>query len=90
MLPITHKCYYNQGPVYLKNLLVKHVPSRPLRSENLKLLDPPPHFERLKAYGVWAFIMAAPGLWNNIPLNLREIEKVESSLKTFLFKDYYE
>ena len=93
MLLITYKCYYNQGPAYLKDLLVKHVPSRELRSEHQKLLDPPSRFERLKSYGGRAFIRAAPALWNSLPLNLREIKKVElfkSSLKTFLFKQYYE
>ena len=93
MLLITYKCYYNQGPDYLKDLLTKHVPSRKLRSENQKLLVPPDHFARLVAYGDRAFVRAAPSLWNNLPLTLRSIEKVDifkSNLKTYLFKQYYE
>ena len=42
ILLITYKCYNNKGPIYLTELLNKHIPPRNLRSENHKLLDPPP------------------------------------------------
>lgn len=93
MLLITYKCYNNKGPVYLTELLNKHVPSRTLRSENIKRLDPPTNFERLISYGGRAFIRAAPKLWNELPLSLKESPSVNSfkaNLKTHLFKLYYE
>ena len=93
MLLITYKCYYDQGPDYLKDLLTKHVPPRKLRSENQRLLDPPAHFHRLISYGGRAFVRAAPCLWNDLPLTLRSMDKVDcfkSNLKTYLFKQYFE
>ena len=47
----------------------------------------------LKTYGLRAFSVIAPILWNDLPIDIRSIDdvnKFKSKLKTFLFKRVYE
>ena len=87
LLLITHKCLNGEAPVYLVSRLQRYVPGRSLRSADQHLL-----VERkanLKSYGERAFSVAAPKLWNQLPLDLRRCESLhgfKSQLKTFLFK----
>ena len=46
---LTYKAFYDEGPVYRKDLLKWHLPKR----------------SRLKTYGDQAFQVAAPSLWNS-------------------------
>ena len=58
-----------------------------LRSTDQKLLAVPK--SRLKTYGDRAFSVAAPKLWNELPLNLRSLDTInlfKKHLKTYLFK----
>ena len=48
--------------------------SRSLRSTDQKLLAVPK--SRLKTYGDRAFSVAAPKLWNELPLNLRSLDTI--------------
>lgn len=53
-------------PSYLSELLRQHTPARTLRSAAQLLLAQPR--SRLKSRGDRAFALAAPVLWNNLPL----------------------
>ena len=63
---------------------------RTLRSTDQKLLAVPK--SRLKTYGDRAFSVAAPKLWNELPLDLRSLDTIylfKKHLKTDLFKKAY-
>lgn len=86
ILLLTFKCLNGLAPEYLKELLHVHTPARVLRSANLLLLDVPR--SRLKTKGDRAFSVAAPTLWNKLPLHIRTcptLECFKSLLKTYLF-----
>ena len=64
---------------------------RLLRSSSQNFLAVPR--ARLKAYGDRAFSAAAPGLWNQLPPELRSVTSVDqfrTQLKTYLFKLAYD
>lgn len=88
---LTHQCVYGSAPVYLKELLSPHNPTRCLRSANINLLQVPK--TKLCSMGDRAFQAAAPRLWNALPAHLRAPQSVDlfkSNLKTFLFKKAFE
>ena len=73
-----------------KSLLKNYKPSRNLRSVDQGLLTVPKSNQR--TYGDRAFSVAAPKLWNSLPLDIRNsgsITLFKCKLKTFLFKKYY-
>jgi len=87
VLLITHKCLHGKAPIYLASILHRYVPGRSLRSGDQYLLVE--KRSRLKSYGDRAFSVAAPRLWNALPLDLRRCESLDtfkSHLKTLLFK----
>ena len=61
----------NLAPVYTSNLLVRYEPSRNLRSTEKYLLRIPQ--THLKTYGdsLRAFSVAAPRLWNALPMDIK-------------------
>ncbi len=63
------KSINNRAPSYLSDLLVRHVPSRSLRSSDLALLTVPR--TRSKYKGDRAFVVIGPNLWNKLPLAIR-------------------
>ena len=69
VLILTHKAMHNEGPSYIKDMLVHHNPRRTLHSESKLLLDVPMSRTHL---GDRAFPVAAPTLWNNISLGIRQ------------------
>jgi len=72
-------------PGYLANLISPYSQSRLLRSSTQKLLSVPPHNLDTAAR---RFSVAAPRLWNSLPLNCRTAPSVNTfkiRLKTFLF-----
>ena len=89
LLSLTYSCMDGTAPCYLQELLTKHVPSRDLRSATQSLLKVPGIAgHKKKSFGVRSFELAAPTLWNGLPLELRTVGTKESfkrSLKTFLF-----
>ena len=79
------------APLYITELLSYGTCSRTLCSTVQKLLLAVPK-SRLKTYGNRAFSVAAPKLWNELPLDLRCSDKIDlfkkhlQSVKTDLFK----
>ena len=74
-----------QQPGYLAHLISPYSQSRSLRSSTKKLLSVPPHNLDTAAR---RFSVAAPRLWNSLPLNCRTAPSVityKTRLKTFLF-----
>ena len=91
VLLLCYKALHDEGPQYLKDLLKWHTPSRVLRSSNEHLLVIPK--TKLKSFGDRAFSVAAPRLWNSLPLTLRRSASTDAfkrNLKTFLFKEVYD
>ena len=77
---------------YLLNrtLLQPYVPTRCLRSASHNLLKKPRY--KLQSFGARAFSVAAPTLWNSLPLELRNVDSInvfKSKLKTLLFREAF-
>ena len=86
---LTFKALHGSAPNYLRTLLQSYIPSRSLRSETGNLLIMPKARRKL---GCQSFAVAAPKLWNDLPVNIRtttSIVSFRSSLKTHLFKLAY-
>ena len=73
------------------NLISTYVPSRSLRSASLSLLHVPRSNQ--KTYGDRAFAVAAPRLWNALPIQMRQpgttLDTFKRSLKTLLFRQAF-
>ena len=85
-LLITFKALNNAAPDYIRRLLVPYHPPRNLRSATQNLLEVPRC--NSKTYGERAFSVAAPTLWNSIPLAIRNsstVDEFKTQLKTHLF-----
>ena len=79
------------APSPLSDLLIHYRPFSTLRSSDKELLVQPRC--HLKTYGERAFSLIAPKLWNALPLRIKRCKSVESfksTLKTCLFKNYFE
>ena len=90
ILLLVDKSLNNLAPAYINSLLKNYKPSRNLRSVDQGLLTVPKSNQR--TYGDRAFSVAAPKLWNSLPLDIRNsgsITLFKCKLKTFLFKKYY-
>ena len=78
------------GLVYIQELISKYQPPRSLRSSSHSLLASKSY--HLKSYGLRSFSVAAPELWNSLPLSIRTTPNLlsfKSELKTYLFKLAY-
>lgn len=76
---LTFKCVKGSGPIYLSNLLNLKEATRSLRSSrDSMLLQLPRTSSRL---GERAFSVAAPTIWNSLPIELRMEENLESFKK---------
>ena len=91
VLLFTYKAYHGLAPDYISELVRPHIPGRPgLRSAKKNLLDTPKW--RLQTFGKRSFAVAAPGMWENLPQDLRltpDIGIFKARLKTHLFKSAY-
>jgi hypothetical protein len=86
ILLFTFKSLHGLAPKYMSELVCIHAPSREIRSAQQMLLDVPRC--RQKTKGDRAFAVAAPNLWNSLPLSLRSaqsIEQFKTQLKTHFF-----
>lgn len=90
ILLLTYKAFHGVAPSYMKDLIRIYVPPRDLRAGivrpvgNLVTVSP-----RTKTYGERAFAVAAPTLWNAVPLHIRNsptVAQFKAQLKTHLFK----
>ena len=91
ILVLTFSILSTGTPGYLRNLLELYVPTRALRSsaDNRRLVVPLAR----TALVAKSFSIAAPTLWNNLPLHIRSsdtLSSFKSSLKTFLFSKAYD
>ena len=79
------------APFYLSDLISTYIPSRSLRSASLSLLHVPRSNQ--KTYGDRAFAVAAPRLWNALPIQMRQpgtaLDTFKRSLKTLLFRQAF-
>lgn len=85
VLTLAYKAMHGEGPSYVKDMLELYSPGRALRSGHQLLLRVPK--SRTRA-GDRAFSVAAPTLWNRLPLTLRQApssEAFKKHLKTYLF-----
>jgi hypothetical protein len=90
IIMLTWKALNTMGPTYIKDLLKIKLCRSVLRSNNSIILEIPK--TNLIGCGNRAFCKAAPVLWNGLPEELRNTEKLgtfKSRLKTKLFNDYY-
>uniref|UniRef100_A0A3B1IDG0 Reverse transcriptase domain-containing protein n=1 Tax=Astyanax mexicanus TaxID=7994 RepID=A0A3B1IDG0_ASTMX len=88
ILLITYKALNNLAPPYLSDLLHRHSPARQLRSADANLLTQTTS-TKYRTRGDRAFAVAAPTLWNSLPLTIRNSESLHSfkrHLKTHLFQ----
>ena len=78
VLLIVFKSMNNVAPLYISELLEKYVPCRTLRSENKLLLQ-----ERISnsSWGDRSFAIAAPKLWNELSMELKSAQSVDSFKK---------
>ena len=87
ILLFVFKALNGLAPQYLAELLHVRTPTRALRSSSELLLVVPR--SRLKTKGDRAFAVAAPKLWNCLPLHIRSAQTLETFkrlLKTHLFE----
>ena len=89
-LLLTYRILNDSAPSYLKNLISPYQPSRPLRSGDKLLLSVPR--SKTKSYGDRCFSFRAPKTWNDLPLEIRSSQSIDtfkSSVKTHLFRKAY-
>ena len=89
ILLIVYKAVNGISPLYISNLLSFYTPSRNLRSnEKLLLIEP----KSKHSWGDRSFVVAAPRLWNELPLSIRtspSLEVFKKNLKTYLILQAY-
>ena len=90
ILVLTYKVLNGTAPVYLSELLTKHMPCRSLRSANENLLKRP----RIppNKYSERTFSQLAPSLWNGLPAAIRKTDTLNAfkrKLKTHFFILHY-
>uniref|UniRef100_A0A8C6K6N2 Reverse transcriptase domain-containing protein n=1 Tax=Nothobranchius furzeri TaxID=105023 RepID=A0A8C6K6N2_NOTFU len=81
VLLLAFKAVHGLAPQYLCELLVTHSPSRSLRSADQFLLEVPRTKRKLR--GDRAFSVAAPRLWNALPIQIRMVSSL-SGFKSLL------
>lgn len=69
ILLIAFKPLHGLAPSFIFDLILPYMPVRTLRSSGRRLLTVPG--ARLKTKGVRAFTVRAPGLWNDLPEDIR-------------------
>ena len=88
---ITFKALYGTATSYITDRIKPYTPGRLPRSSNQFLLSTSKF--NLKTYGGWSATIAAPCVWNSLPLELRScnsLSSFKSKLKTWLLKICYD
>ena len=83
ILLLTFKARAKLSPQYIQDLINDYTPQRNLRSGSKCLLETPNY--NLESYGKRAFSVAAPRLWNSLPMELKtstSIDIFKKKLKT--------
>ena len=90
ILLLVYKAIKGFAPGYIAELInIKNEGRYRLRSNSNGILLEYVNFKTYKTLGDRSFMVAAPGLWNNLPLEVRRapnIDNFKKLLKTFLFK----
>ena len=90
ILLVTFKILHGVAPSYLEDLVsVLPASHYQLRRNNSGVLLERPRLRTKKTMGDRAFSIAAPFLWNSLPLPIRQETSIDSfkhSVKTYLFK----
>ena len=89
ILLLTFKALYGMAPSYIIDLIHTKTNTRYLLRSNEGLLLKHPSGKMKKSFGDRSFSVAAPTLWNALPVSLRSIKCIstfKSNLKTYLFK----
>ena len=84
-----YKCVNEIAPVYLSELLENYAPTRTLRSANMQLLQ---EHKSNRSWGDRSFTIAAPRLWNKLPINIRTAKNItifKKLLKTHLMSETF-
>ena len=85
---LTHKLLHKDGPKYLQNMLIYKTTNRRLRSSSdthLLVI----HKTKYKTFVDWSFSIAAPMIWNSLPLDIRlwnNLLTFKHDLKTHLYQ----
>lgn len=89
ILLLVFKALHDEGPIYIKELLIPYVPARSLRSQTAQNLVVP----RINSVaGERSFGFSAPSLWNCLPSSVKNSDSVytfKKSLKTHFFRMAY-
>ena len=83
----TYEAIHGLVAEYINGLIKKYTPARNLRLADQQLLCVPKM--NLKTYGERSFSFAAPTLYNNLPLEIRQspsLDSFKASLKAHLFR----
>lgn len=86
---LTYKARLHRQPSYLHDLIQDYIPPRVLRSSDAHLLSVPSAHTKTASR---AFCVAAPTVWNSLPLSVRTLPTVSQfcrHLKTHLFECAY-
>jgi hypothetical protein len=91
ILLLCYKCQHGLAPSYLSDLIHPYTPARDLRSSNPQrgLLFVP---RSRIGFGDRSFEVAAPTLWNSLPIDIKQSSSVnifKRTLKTYLFKQAF-
>ena len=81
---------HGMAPSYLQELVHIYKPARTLRSKNEIRITIPKY--RTKSYGANSFKVYGAIIWNNLPINLRNIDSLpcfKRAIKTHLFHNAY-
>ena len=74
ILLLIFKARAKLAPQYIQDLINDYTPQRNLRSGSKCLLETPNY--NLESYGKRAFSVAAPRLWNSLPMELKTLIKI--------------
>ena len=89
VLVLVFKALHGLAPSYIADLLHAYQPARRLRSSAMNMLVQPRSNNR---YGLRAFSVMAPRLWNSLPRNMHSISSLaefKTALKTHLFREAF-
>ena len=88
---LTFKAIHGLAPKYISDLVVINSSMYNLRSADSLFLSVP-HINTKRTLGDRAFTIAAPKLWNSLPVELRQINSIfafKRQLKSYLFQLAY-
>lgn len=87
VLLFAYKCFYNDAPNYITDMLPRYHPNRSLRSQDQSLFQIPR--VSTASFGKRTFAYNAAIKWNNLPQEIKQCQTIssfKSSIKTYLFK----